>query len=141
MVLWMNWIGEVLSIKRNWCFRDLFYPARERKGAIMVYKYKGNSFIIKWCDGDWGEYTGMFHVENDQPYNFGFTKSVEEMKFTIIRKYEQYHSKIPKTKEEWLDMFSSCIIRDGYEDYHVDEDLAIRLLELYKKYGKVGEKK
>jgi hypothetical protein len=103
----------------------------------MVYKYKGKSFIIKWCDADWGEHTGMFRVENDQPYEFGYAKSVDEMKEIIAEKYQDYHSKIPVNRAGWIALFSSCIIRDGYEDYHVDEDLAIRVLKLYKKHGRL----
>jgi hypothetical protein len=98
----------------------------------MKYQYKEETFDIKVCEGDWGKHEGWFHVENDQPYNFGYSFSFDEMKKTIRKKYDEYHSVVPKDEEGWLKLFESCIIVDGYEDWHVDKKLALRLLKSYK---------
>jgi len=104
----------------------------------MKYKYKEKVFEIKFCDGNttnWGDHLGMLHVENDQPYNFGYTNSVEEMKERIAKVYDEYHNTIPKNEAGWLAMFQACVIQDGYEDWHIDKELAMRLLKLYKEKG------
>lgn len=102
----------------------------------MIYKYKGKEFDIRCCcDGDWDEHVGFFRVEQDQPYNFGYTKTYEEMKNRIKIIYDEYMEKIPKDESGWLCLFEECVIQDCYEDWHIDKQLAIRLLELYKSHG------
>jgi hypothetical protein len=101
----------------------------------MIYKYDGKDFYIKINEEEGFPNFGKFHVVNSQPYSFNDTNSFEEMKKEIKTKYDQYHSKIPKDKAGWIDLFSSCIIRDGYEDWYIDEDLAMRVLELYKNHS------
>ena len=108
---------------------------RINKGEHMFeYRYKGNIFMIEVCVGDWGKYAGWFHVINDQPFDFGYTQTLDEMKKVIRTKYDKYMNNIPKNEEEWVKLVESCIIIDGYEDWHVDKRLAMRTLNLYAKY-------
>lgn len=104
----------------------------------MKYKYKNDEFEIEVCTKENGYENGqigLFHVISFKPYNIDYAKSYEEIIEKIREGYDKYHSIVPDTKKGWIDLFTSCVIQTGYEDWHIDEDLAMRLLKLYKEKG------
>jgi len=94
--------------------------------------YRNIPYTLSLADGkDWGEMRNHFYTDScfGCQHDLTLDRTIE----LFQQEVDDFLSRIPSTEEEWLDMFSDCVIQDGYEDWHIDPILAMHLLKLYAK--------
>ena len=99
---------------------------------IKEYSYKGFPIEINFATGnDLGDYNNKFYVKNSLPFHILANKNIEELEADIKNGFDQWLSTQPKTDRDWVELITSCIIQDGYEDWHVDECRVINIMNRY----------
>jgi hypothetical protein len=103
----------------------------------MKKEYKGHKYEIKYCDpnDDWSTSAGMFYIDMviAEDRYFDTYKGAE---IAANRMIDDFIDSIPTTESEWIDAVSRCVVRNGYECFHVDKDVALDLLRKASKYFK-----
>lgn len=85
-----------------------------------------------------GDYKNKFYLKDSLPFNISPRKDIEELEGEIRTGIDKWLSIQPKTNEEWVELVESCIITDGYETWHVDEQ---RLMTVLNRYANLKNKK
>jgi hypothetical protein len=97
--------------------------------------YKGFDYEIRFASGkDWGDWKDKFFVKADFPFSNVATKSIQSLRESIKKEINEWIDYQPKNDDDWVSLVSECVIQTGYEDWHVDEKLAMNVLERYAKF-------
>jgi hypothetical protein len=97
--------------------------------------YKGFDYEIRFASGgDWGDWKDNFFVKADFPFSNVTNKNIQSLRTSIKEEINEWIGYQPKNNDEWVNLVSECVIQDGYEDWHVDEKLAMNVLERYAKF-------
>ena len=103
---------------------------------IKDFSYKNINGVIRFASGkDWGSMKNKFYFDGAAPFCAGILdhKEIDVLEKRLKEEYDKWESKNPKTDDDWVDLVSSCVIQDGYEDWHVDKNLLMQVLEKYRK--------
>ena len=101
--------------------------------------YKGFDYEIRFASGkDWGDWKDKFFIKADFPFTKLEDKDIESLRESIKKDINEWIGHQPKNDEDWVSLFSDCVIQDGYEDWHVDEKLAMHVLNRYAKSKQAG---
>jgi len=105
------------------------------EARIEQGSYKGFDYEIKFASGEgWGDWKDKFFIKADFPFSKLEDKDIKSLRESIKKEINEWIGHQPKNNDEWVSLVSECVIQDGYEDWHVDEKLAMNVLERYAKF-------
>ena len=108
---------------------------------IKEYIYRGFPIQIDFAEGkDWGARRDKFHCNTQLPKSPGYFNEIGELEKEVKKIIDEWCAVQPKTNEEWVELVTSCVIQTGYEDWHVDEQRIMNVLERYADFKKVKYK-
>jgi hypothetical protein len=105
----------------------------------MNKEHNGHKYNVIYCDPDhaWhNDHVGMFYID------MAITSEESDMYFDTYKQAEIAAKKaiddfvisVPTTESEWIDAVSKCVVRDGYESFYIDRDIALDLLRKAARY-------
>jgi hypothetical protein len=75
-----------------------------------------------------------FYFNGITPFTTFFNyKEIQMLENKLKEEYDKWESKNPKTDDDWVHLITNCVIQTGYEDWHVDKNLLMQVLERYRK--------
>ena len=104
----------------------------------MKKEHNGHQYEILYCDpeDDWNDdHRGMFNIDMAISYDgimfFDTYKQAESAAKEII---DDFVESVPITESDWIDAVSMCVVRDGYESFYIDRNIALDLLRKAAQY-------
>lgn len=100
--------------------------------TVKEYTHKGFPVGISFAMGnEWGDYKNKFYVNNSLPFGVRAHKDLKTLEANIEAGFNKWLATRPKDPEGWAELVSSCVIQTGYEDWHVDEQRLMSVLDRY----------
>lgn len=103
---------------------------------IETFKHGNVEITIKFASGDgWSDMKDKFFAEAD--FNFGkmiYNKDIDIVRRDVKVKINEWIKSYPINDEGWVKLIESCVIQDGYEDWHIDPILAMTVLKKYHQF-------
>lgn len=106
----------------------------------MKKEYNGHKYEILYCDPDSDDWSddnlGKFYIdmaiscEESGMYFDGYRQAESAAKKAI----NDFVESVPTTEPEWIDAVSMCVVRDGYDSFHIDKAIALDLFTKAARY-------
>ena len=97
-------------------------------------KHKGHEYEVHFCDPsqDWGDAKGLFGIKSAAGDTGKYYPTYKEAQHAAKSKIDEIVADVPQGLEQWVEAIENCMVWTGYEDCHIDKDMALDVLKKAK---------